>query len=267
MRREGMRRFRVGIIFVCLLLLITEAQASIILRVLAVNPSKTEKQIAPIKVYLPKEIKPENIIDKEDLEIGYDSQQATYYLYGDYELEPGEVLEKEIELEDIWVIPEEEIETLRTEVEKTAKLLEKTDFKERFDFLKESIDRKLNRIIERQRVSAASPEKHISDYRENLKLLEEVKNDLVVARSFLAQAKKLPTIKIWRLFIAIIVFLGVLGLTFYFIWQRQVKTITVSGLEIGKEPKEEVDLKVKEVKEEEKKIKAEDIEKIIREEE
>src|SRR3989339_835274 len=86
-----------------------QASASVTLRVVAVNPSEDSNQTVPIKVYLPVEIKPEDVIYREDLDIAYDTQQGSYYVFGDYELKPKEVLEKEIELKDLWVIEEPQI--------------------------------------------------------------------------------------------------------------------------------------------------------------
>ncbi len=58
------------------------SMANIILKVVAVNPSKEQNQKADVKAYLPKEIQPEHILDKEDLEISYDTQQGSYYVLG-----------------------------------------------------------------------------------------------------------------------------------------------------------------------------------------
>jgi len=236
-------------------------EASIVLKVIGVNPSPTHTQKIPMKVYLPKEVKPENIIDKGDLEIGYDDQQGSYYVYGEYELGPGEVLEREVEMEDIWVIPEREILLLKTEIEKIADLLEGTNLEEKMSFLKETMEEKLDRIIESQKIPEANPQRHISNYRENTKLLEEVKKDLVIARTLLTQAKQIPSVKIWKLFIVIVGFLGLLGVIFYFVWQKESKLITrVSSkppVELAKEFKEE----------EEEGLQVKDIEKIIKKEE
>lgn len=215
------------------------AEGEITLRIMALNPSKDQRQRAEVKAYLPKELQAEDILDTADLEVAYDSQQGAYFVYGAYELKPGEMVEREIAIKDIWVIPSEELESLRAEATKTAALLEHTDFQERVDFLKEVIEGKLNQIMERQGVPAGNPDKHISDYRGNLELLESVKAELVIARSLLTQAKpKAAVVVIWKLFLAIVIFLGMLGLSFYIIWNRQLKTITAPtfGMDSTEEP-------------------------------
>jgi hypothetical protein len=224
----GARKFLffLAFILISIFLAVNSVEAgSIVLKIIAANPSKQDVQKIPIKAYLPKEAKPEDIMDKGDLEIAYDTQQGSYYVYGEYELKPGEVLEKNIEMRDIWNIPNTELESLRAESSKIATMLKGTEFSDRISFLHNSIESKLNQIMESQKAVPTNPAQRISDYRENLKLFEGVKADLVLARSLLSQAKALPTAAIWKIILAIIIFLGLLGASFYFLWQKQLKTI------------------------------------------
>jgi len=239
-------------------------QASIVLKVMVANPSREQVQKVPLKTYLPKEVKPEDILEKGDLEIAYDTQQGSYYVYAEYELKPGGVVEREIEMRDIWNIPDTEIESLRLESMKLTDLLKNTEFTERISFLKNNIESKLNLIIEVQKSSPANPEQHISDYRENLKILESVKADLGLAHSLLSQARPLPTVVVWRLIIAIIIFLGILGTSFYFVWQKQAKIITQDTFSSKKDEESFAGIKPTLHKtEEEKKLEPGEIEKIL----
>jgi hypothetical protein len=45
------------------------------LRVVAVNPSKDKVQKVPIKIFLPKEVIPDDIVDMGELKVGYDSHK------------------------------------------------------------------------------------------------------------------------------------------------------------------------------------------------
>jgi hypothetical protein len=246
--------------------LVLPAEASIVLKLIAANPSKTQTQKVTIKTYLPKETKPEDILSKADLDVAYDTQQGSYFVYGEYDLKPQEAIEKDVELVDIWNIATNEIESLRLEVNKLQDILKSTEFSDRAGFLKSSIESKLNQIIESQANSPANPERHISNYRENLKILESAKADLVLLRALLSQAKGLPTVMVWRLITVIIIFLALLGLSFYFIWHKQLKTIG----DTFPVTKEETATKAEgpkrhEAKEQETKLEADDIEKIIKE--
>ena len=246
---------------------VTEASANIILKVMSANPSKEQSQKVTIKAYLPKEIKPESIVDKGDLEVGYDSQQGSHYVYGEYELKPGEVVEKDVEIRDIFNIPSTEIEALRAETEKTAGMLKNSEFADRAVFLQNSVESKLNQVVENQKAPPANPERHISDYRDNLRTIESAKADIALMRSLLSQAKPFPTAVIWKVIVAIIAFLGLLGTVFFIIWQKQVKVITHDTFYVPKEDVEMPGSKPVTHKEEEEDKKAmPDIDKIIEKE-
>lgn len=203
-----------------------EARANIILKVVATNPSPDEVQKVPIKAFLSREVKPEDIIEKGDLEVQYDTQVGTYCVYGEYELKPGEVVERDVEIRDVWVISSFELDALRQETRDIVETLKNSEFRQRVGFLQNSINTKLDQIVQSQVNSPANPEQHISAYRENLKLFDSVKADMVLARSLLSQSRPVSKAMVWRVFLGIIIFLGVLGLSFYLIWFRQVKILT-----------------------------------------
>ncbi|MFA5315394.1 MAG: hypothetical protein WC409_05595 [Candidatus Omnitrophota bacterium] len=203
-----------------------DAMANIVVRAAVVNPSQTQSRKVPFKSYLPKEIKPENVVDMGDLNIAYDPKESAYYVYKDFELAPRESILVEIEMEDVWKIPEDEITSIRTEADKVTKLLENTDYFERASYLKSSITEKLDRIERSQEVVNPNPGGYISDYRENLKLLEEVKTDLQAAKTLMTEAKQVSPMLTWKLIIAVVAFLGFLGLIFFIIWLKQIKSIS-----------------------------------------
>jgi hypothetical protein len=226
------KAFLLTALLLCLFL--RQAQANITLRVVAVNPSEQTTQTAPIKVYLPVEVKPEHIIYKEDLEVAYDTQQGSYYVFGEYELKPSEVLEKEIEIKDVWVIDQVELMNLRKEAKDVLAGFKRTEYADRADIMQQVIDKKLKEIEDKQRASSNNPSQHISDYRYSVALLESAKSDLLAAKTLLSEIKpKGLTAVTWKIIIFIIIFLGALGLGFYIIWQRQVK------LEMEQKQKEE----------------------------
>ncbi len=207
----------------CLLGFISLAYAGITLRLVAMNPADNE-QTVPVKVYLPMEVKPEDVIYKEDLEIGYDTQQGSYYVHGEYLLKPKEVLEKEIELKDIWVIDESQISLIRQEAKTIAEDFKKTNYADKAALIYQGIDKKLQDVTDMQQASSASPGYHISNYRNSLSLLNSAKADLVAAKTLLAEVSPKGLAKFtWKIILFIIVFLGVLGVSFFFIWQRQSK--------------------------------------------
>lgn len=208
----------------CTWILVNFSFASITLRVVAVNPSEESEQTVPIKVYLPLEIKPEHVINKADLDIAYDTQQGSYYMAGEYSLKPKEVLEKEIELKDIWIIEQKIIDDLRKEAKETFAGFDKTIYQEKAKVLYSSIEKKLQEVERIQKVPVPNPSQHISDYRYCDGVLNSVKADLVSAKTMLAEVSPKNATKLtWKIIIFIIIFLGILSLGFYIVWQRQAK--------------------------------------------
>ncbi len=235
-----MNRLKFVILFLFFLVLtVGEVEANLVLKVIVVNPSKEQTQKFPVKTYLPQEAKPEDIIDMGDLEAAYDTQQQCYFVYGEYELKPGEILEREIELRDIWIIQNTEIESISKDLVKLSDLLIGTEFSKRFIFLKDGIESKIKQITESQKNMPSNPELLISNYRENLKILETIKADLALARSFLALLRPFPVATIWRLILVIVIFLGILGAGCYIIWQKQIKTLAPHETSFTTEDKEQ----------------------------
>jgi hypothetical protein len=209
------------IIFIALFLFFVPAEAGITMRLMAVNPADSE-QTVPIKVYLPVEVKPEDIIYKDDLDVAYDTQQGSYYVFGEFLLAPKEVLEKEIEIKDIWVIDLSEVEMLRLEAKDMLKSFKKTKYYERAQLIYNGIDKKLKEVEEEQDLSSASPAYKISNYRNSLSLIDSVKADLVSAKTLLSEALPKGMAKLtWGVILFIVLFLGVLGGGSFFIWQHQ----------------------------------------------
>lgn len=199
--------------------------ANIVIRSLIVNPSETMKRRVPFKTFLPKEVKPENVVGMGDLDIAFDPVEGVYYVFKDYELEPKETLALEIEMEDVWRIPQTEIDFYRAEARALVKVLSNTDYFDRVNYLSSSIESKLTQIEFRQKVSNPTPGGYISDFRENVKLLDSVKVDISAAKSLMGEAKGITPMLTWKLILVIVGFLGLLGIVFFIVWQRQIKTL------------------------------------------
>jgi hypothetical protein len=212
--------------FVLSLLFCWPAQAGITMRLMAVNPADSEQTVS-IKVYLPLEVKPEDVIYKGDLEVIYDTQQGSYYVYGEYPLKPKEVLEKEIELKDVWMIDASQIMALRRDAQAVLDDFKKTNYFDRAQLIYDGIEKKLKEVEAMQDLSSASPGYKISNYRNSVSLLNSAKADLLGAKTLLAEVAPKGMAKFtWKIILFIIIFLGVLGVGFFFIWQRQTKLET-----------------------------------------
>jgi len=219
-----------GIIF-CLLAI--EAQANIILKTVIVNPSKTKTQTALLKVYLPKEAANEDVVDLGDLEIDYDIEKGLYFVYQEYELKPGESINREIEIKDVWVIPEEDVGSLPTRAKELAERLRGTAYFDMAVTLQKDIESKAMDILERQKEAmTAPPQAHIGVYRKNIKILDLTNAKLTKLEKLAAELKitditdspkdeRIYIKATWKLIIAMIVALGILSFAFFIIWNRQ----------------------------------------------
>ncbi|MDP3042605.1 MAG: hypothetical protein Q8N62_07815 [Candidatus Omnitrophota bacterium] len=202
------------------------------MRLIAVNPADSDKTV-PIKVYLPLEVKPEDVLYKGDLEIAYDAQQGSYYVFGEYLLEPKEKLEKEIEIKDVWVIDPTQIAIMRQDAKAILDEFKKTDYYDRAKPLYDGVDNKLKEAEAMQDLSSVGPDYKISNYRNSLSLLNSAKADLVAAKTLLSEVAPKGLAKFtWKIILFIVIFLGILGAGFFFIWQHQIK------LEAEQEPRE-----------------------------
>jgi len=202
------------------------------MRLTAVNPADSEKTVS-IKTYLPLEIKPEDVIYKDDLEVIYDNQQGSYYVYGEYLLKPKEVLEKEIELRDVWVIDATRIALIRQDAKTILEDFKKTKYYDRAKLLCDGIDKKLKEVEVMQDLSSSSPDYKISNYRNSLSLLNSAKDDLVATKTMLAEVAPKGLARFsWKVILFIIIFLGILGAGFFFIWQHQIKLEAKQKLQV-----------------------------------
>lgn len=206
------------------------------LRIVAVNPSKEKVQKVPIKIYLPKEIIPDDIIDMGQLKVGYDSEKGLYYAYDDAaELKPQETKIFEVKLEDVWKVKDAELQKVREQTALALSRLEKTEHYAQAKVIVDSIDRRLNEIQAKQDDNTISREEHIGAYRVNQLTMNQIKQDISIIEKMLQHTGAPPSIELlkdtvferktdidritaWKLIFCIIAFLGLLGAGFYVRW-------------------------------------------------
>lgn len=225
--------------------------AEVVLKMMVVNPSETETKEYDIKSPLPPEVKPEHILDSDGLKVEYDSQEGGYFLSGHVTLKPKESLTKQVVLEDVWLIPAERFSSLRREMEDIMRKLQFTPYYERGEVLSKAVERRLIATQESQEESVnAPPMQHINQYRENIKTLDQVETDMVSLRQLMVMAALNPSAQesslvpadsgassqsghdqgsplsvtnTWRLILIILGLLGFVSLSFFLVWQRQLK--------------------------------------------
>lgn len=139
---------------------------SIVFKSLATNPSTLISQKVALKYYLPSEIREEDIIETDEgLTIKYDTEKDQYYVSGEFLLAPSETKTISVKTQDIWVISQEEIDSLRKQAEELSKPLEKTSYFAQGVTIKSDIDVSLDKILALMK-SNGTPEAKIRAYRE-----------------------------------------------------------------------------------------------------
>jgi hypothetical protein len=214
---------------------------SVIFKVVAANPSPTKTQTVPVKLYLPQEVEAENILDQGGLELEYDSVKSSYFLYSNaVVLAPKQTVVFNVEVEDVWMVPEDEINTLKTQAERIVQKLENTDYYAKAKETKDTIYQRLDEVVRSQNDDTVTRNQHIGIYRSNIKVIDEIKEDIARMEKLLTFAGGPPvpemleesdlkldapsTTTTWMIIFIIITFIGVLGAVFFFTWHRQRRT-------------------------------------------
>ncbi len=261
-----MKRFiRVFILYSLFFILYSALEAANIrFRIVAVNPSKVRTQRVPIKVYLPEEVKREDILDLGGLDLEFDLTKSLFYVYkDDLYLEPAQTRVFEVEIKDIWIIPQRSLDEVRAKIKELLRIFEGTEY---FDKMKDIAQRGsvlLDEIIKSQSDESLSRSQHIGVYRTNIKALARLKEEIFEMEKILQRERgpltpqmltktkfktESPTkTATWIAIFVIVFFLGILSIVVFFTWYRQAKATEKiiseakkrSFLELGEKEKKE----------------------------
>ncbi len=214
---------------------------SVKFRIMAINPSKTKVQKVQVKKYLPEEVKPKDVMDLGGLELEYDSEKAIYYVYkNDMELQPNQVSVFEVEVEDIWMIPDAQIAELKKQTDEVLAIFANTDSYAKAKEVTDTIYPVIEEMPKAQADDAVSREQHIGIYRQNIQNIKRIKDKLAELVKMLAPEQGKPTpdilerskLKInlpaksttWLIILVVMVFLGLFAGIFFFVWQGQIRS-------------------------------------------
>ena len=192
-----------------------DAHADVVIKVRALNPLDTT-ETAPIQYPLPKEITEKDILKrvitysldhseheeppKTEFNIEFDEEQGGYFIKDEVVLLPKEVVTLAVHVNDIWVIPTQQIEEMRGEVDgllndweeqlkqgsETKTEEEKSKDEETKEFalmMKGEVLKGLDEIMARQEknsIIAVGVERHITAYSDNIGDLRQIQQDIVL---------------------------------------------------------------------------------------
>jgi len=163
-------------------------EGSIIFRSVATNPSNTITQKVLVKYYLPTEIRKEQIIDHDrELTIDYDPIENALFATGEVSLAPQETRTFLVEVEDIWSFKQEEIDSVRNQVNALHESLKNTSHYTQSSAIKTDINVTLDKIMIRQN-QAVTPENRIRTYRESSLEMNGVEEKIYSLKELLVQS-------------------------------------------------------------------------------
>jgi hypothetical protein len=210
------------------------AESSVVLRAVVVNPSRTKTQDTVLKAYLPEEVKPDDVLDMDDLAIDYDIEKQLYYVYKQFELAPGESVTRSVKIKNVWIISQAELESLVSKAKGLLENLANTSYANAARSLWEDIIYNMDEILKRQEQAADEvPQTLIAVYRENVVKLNLIKGHLTKLDNMLLEERLSPppaadvmigrisVEKSWAVILGVIVSLGILSLIFFIIWHKQ----------------------------------------------
>lgn len=143
----------------------------------AENPPTESKRMIEEKYYLPFEVKPEYIVNRENFEIKFDEEKGKPYLFKEEEFESGQKKRYEIGIRDVWYVEGKDIEYLNKRAVYANDFLKESRFEKTAQYLFDRCLNKLNGIVESQKIQREILE-HISSYRQNVKLFDGARRDV-----------------------------------------------------------------------------------------
>ena len=221
------------IILICLLLVwSTQGFADkIAIKILGVNPSRTNSQKVTLKARLPYEAKPGDILDIGDFELDYDVTDNLYYVYKVVELDPGQSASGEIIIKDVWFIKQTEIEPLLIHAQELVDKLQKSPYYDTAVSLNKEIKDTQADIFRTQAAAPTTmPHMRIGVYRKNIEQLDSIKQKIAFMEKKLFEHRatlgsgsyfKLSTEKSWAIILGVVLSLGLISLIFFIIWHKQ----------------------------------------------
>lgn len=189
-------------------------EGSIVFKTLITNPSKIASQTVPLKYFLPREVKKEDIIKVESgLTVDYDATENALYVHGKFNLAPERTKTFSVEVADIWQISEDEIKSLREQTNELIEPLKNTTYFAQGITIKSDIHVSLNKVLQLQK-NAYTPEARIIAYRNAVIEMEGARNKLESMKTLVTSAGSMgtmfgfvggvQTLAVWGLIIVLI---------------------------------------------------------------
>ncbi len=152
----------------------------VLLKIRVANPLNASRMVS-IRSNLPVGVISNHVISHEGLDIGYDVKEDIYFVYANVELGPKDNREYDVEINDVWVIPEEELSILQNRKDELTETLKDTKYSSSAEGLAQTIAEGLEVVKKRQEdntIRADNVLQHIAAYEKSMKDLKRVKLDV-----------------------------------------------------------------------------------------
>lgn len=189
------RRDCVAALAAAMLLAPRASAQSVMLHIKAINPSAVETQKVTVTSFLPKPVKPADVLNAADFEIVYDMYKGQYFLRREVELAPKQTLPFDVELRDIWVIPADTLAELETHAGRLAGILKAGENAQTAVELRAMLDRNIAAVRERQAATSVDKGRvldHIRAYESNMELMQRIRKDIGVMENLVIGERKDP---------------------------------------------------------------------------
>ncbi len=161
------------LIFILCLLSISPVFADVYINLMAVNGSPVRKE-TPVKFNLPGDVKAEDILDTNGLQLEYNVNDGNYVVSGTVALDTKESKTFRIRLKDIWKMSPEEADRIKDEINKGFEEIGKQFDADKAELLRGQLMKKLDLIIEHQATKAETIEKRIDAARAYRKEMQRI---------------------------------------------------------------------------------------------
>ncbi|NLE64365.1 MAG: hypothetical protein GX606_00395 [Elusimicrobia bacterium] len=150
------------------------------------NPSDKPKKVKQ-QHYLPAEVRPEYIVDRQGYEIRFNEKKKEPFLFKEEDLAPNEKKTVRIGIKDVWFIPGQEMEYVRERTGTILESLQDSQYLETAKALSNGIINGLDLIQALQETEQPDIRQHIGAYRINEKRFAKAKEDLDALEKLLSR--------------------------------------------------------------------------------
>ena len=173
---------KVLIVAVCLFIFSQKAFSEVRIKFIVMNPSEKEERTIPVKYYLPKEVKYEDVLNAGELEVDYDITQKKHFVKGTAILGPKETHVFSISVKDVWKVSDEKLKLLTEFVNNKSQELKGSANESTVNKIKDNILRRIGDVQKTQQQSQSITSR-VEAYRTNIKQIESIENDILVMES------------------------------------------------------------------------------------